>query len=158
MLFLLTSFALESKCKNTQNNQTDKKYLQKKKRWRRASVNVKGLGVSLLFLDKGDDPEEDDGADDGGDDLAHEGAANRQFVICCVFNITLPDLQPSLFLVDGMIGKVHNPMQRYTYGCTTTRYTAKRDPALLLCFDFIHTRKCFRTFFFNSIIFLYLCP
>ena len=32
-------------------------------------------GRVLFLLDKGDDPEEDDGADDGGDDLSHEGAA-----------------------------------------------------------------------------------
>lgn len=27
------------------------------------------------------------------------------------------------YLEDGMIGKVHNPMQRYTYRCTTSQYT-----------------------------------
>lgn len=36
--------------------------------------NVRGLGVSLLFLDKGNDPEEDNGADNGGDDLAYKGS------------------------------------------------------------------------------------
>lgn len=66
MLSRLLLSALESECKDTIFLRYGKKC------WPQDQHYHEMVAVPLFLLDKGDDPEEDDGADDGGDDAADD--------------------------------------------------------------------------------------